>query len=152
MVFSLVSLLVLLADQLSKAWIRANIHPGQSLTVIGFLRIIDIHNTGAIFGFFPHQSSILIVVTFISIPAIIIFAFIHPRYLSFLDSKLGKSALGLILGGDVGNMIDRLRFGYVTDFIDLRIWPTFNIADSAITIGVIMFAYCLLYLTQAGKH
>ncbi|GAF88347.1 unnamed protein product, partial [marine sediment metagenome] len=70
----------------------------------------------------------------------------------FLDNILGKSALGLVLGGTVGNLIDRLRFGYVTDFIDFGFWPAFNIADSAIVIGVIIFAYSLLPLARAGKR
>jgi len=65
---------------------------------------------------------------------------------------LGRPVLGLVLGGAVGNLIDRLRFGYVTDFIDVGLWPAFNIADSAITIGVILLAYSLLRLTRAEKH
>ena len=60
--------------------------------------------------------------------------------------------LGLVLGGTVGNLVDRLRLGYVTDFIDVGIWPMFNISDSAIVVGVIIFAYSLLPLARGGKH
>ena len=60
-------------------------------------------------------------------------------------------SLGLVLGGTVGNLIDRLRSGYVTDFIDFGFWPAFNIADSSIVIGVTILAYSLLSLAKAGK-
>ena len=63
----------------------------------------------------------------------------------------GKSVLGLLLGGTVGNLVDRVRFGYVTDFIDFKIWPTFNVADSAVTVGVIIFAYFILCFTRSAK-
>ena len=64
---------------------------------------------------------------------------------------LSRSALGLVLGGTIGNLIDRLRFGYVTDFISISIWPAFNLADSAVVAGAIMFAYSLLFLSREGK-
>ncbi len=151
-VFFLVALLLLLADQLSKTWIRANLHLGQSLFDLGFLRITNIHNSGAAFGLFPHQSFVLTIIAFIGILAVMLCAILSRRCLPFLDNMLGRSALGLVLGGTIGNLIDRLRFGYVTDFIDFHIWPTFNLADSAITIGVIIVAYSLLRLTRAEKH
>ena len=65
---------------------------------------------------------------------------------------LSRLALGLVLGGTVGNLIDRLCFGYVTDFIDVGIWPAFNVADSAITVGVLIFVYSLFPLFKAGEH
>ncbi len=151
MVFFLTALLILIADQLSKTWIRANLHTGQSVFDIGFLRITNIHNTGAAFGLFQHQQLALTLIACIGIPAVIIAALLSRRFLPFLDNTLGRVALGLVLGGTIGNLIDRLRFGYVTDFIDFRIWPTFNVADSAITIGIIFIAYSILRST-AGKH
>ena len=63
----------------------------------------------------------------------------------FIGGMLAKSALGLILGGTVGNLTDRLRLGYVTDFIDFKVWPVFNIADSMTTIGGIIMAYCVIF-------
>ncbi len=150
-VFSLVALVVLLADQLSKIWIRANLHTGQTLFDIGFLRITNIHNSGAAFGLFPNQSLLLTIIAFIGIPAVLSCAFLAHRCLPFLNNMLGKTALGLVLGGTIGNLIDRLRFGAVTDFIDFRVWPIFNLADSAVTIGIIIVAYSLLS-TAGDKH
>ncbi len=151
-VFFLVALLILAADQLSKTWIRANLHTGQALFDIGFLRIINLRNTGAAFGLFPNQSTVLSVVAFISIPALLLCVFLSHRWSPSLDNILGKLAFGLVLGGTIGNLTDRLRFGYVTDFIDFHIWPAFNVADAAITTGVIIVAYSLLRLVQAEKH
>ena len=61
-------------------------------------------------------------------------------------------ALGLIFGGTVGNLIDRLRLGYVTDFVGVGIWPVFNVADSSLTIGIILFAYIVLFMTQTKNQ
>ena len=151
-VFSLVGLLILVADQLSKVWIRTNLPEGHYLFQVGFFRIIHIHNTGAAFGLFRDQSLVLTVVAIVAITVILVYTFVGYRHLPWLDSKLGKLALGLILGGTVGNLVDRLRFGYVTDFIDFGFWPTFNIADSAVTIGVILFACSLICMARVEKH
>ena len=62
-----------------------------------------------------------------------------------------RGAAGLVLGGTIGNLIDRLRFGYITDFIDAGFWPAFNLADSAIVVGACMFAYSLLFLTRGQR-
>ena len=71
-------------------------------------------------------------------------ALLFHRYFPVLATMYNRVALGLILGGTLGNLIDRLRLGYVTDFIDLRIWPAFNVADSCIVVGTIIIAYSLL--------
>ncbi|MFC1982764.1 signal peptidase II [Chloroflexota bacterium] len=150
-VFLLVCTLVLFADQLSKIWIRANLPIGQSLFEIGFFRVIHIQNTGAAFGIFPDQPVALTIISFIGAIALVLCALLSRRCLPFLDNMLGKSALGLVLGGTIGNLIDRFRFSYVTDFLDFGFWPTFNIADSAVTIGVIIFAYYLFRLAQTAR-
>ena len=150
-IFLLVCALVLFADQLSKIWIRTNLPIGQSLFEIGFFRVIHIQNTGAAFGIFPDQPVALTIISFIGAIALVLCAILSRRCLPFLDNMLGKSALGLVLGGTIGNLIGRFRFGYVTDFLDLGFWPTFNIADSAVTIGVIIFAYSLFRFTQTAK-
>jgi len=151
-VFFLTGLLIAVADQLSKAWVRTNLAEGQSLFDIGFLRITHVHNTGAAFGLFQGQSFALTIVAIIGIAVLLVYALVIHRYFPWLNSMLGRSALGLILGGTVGNLIDRFRFGYVTDFIDFGFWPAFNIADSAVTVGVIIFAYSILRLAQTEKH
>ena len=136
-VFFLTALLVVAADQFSKIWIRS--HPD---------RIVHTQNTGAAFGLFQGQSVPLTIFAFIGIAAILLFTLLFYNRFPLLDSKLGKPALGLILGGTIGNLIDRLSRGHVTDFIDIGIWPAFNIADSAITVGVICFAYSLIFLSR----
>ncbi len=151
-VFPLTALLVVVADQFSKLWIRSSLAVGESLPEQGVFRLTHIHNTGASFGLFQNQSFPLTIVAFIGIVVLLFFVFLVPRRYPFLDTKLGKLALGLVLGGTIGNLIDRLSFGHVTDFIDIGIWPIFNIADSAITVGVIIFAYSLLRMARAEKH
>ncbi len=149
-VFFLTALLVLAADQSSKMWLRS--YPeGQSIFEIGFFRITNVQNTGAAFGLFQDQSLLLTIVAIIGVIAILLFVLLVYRRFSFLNSRLGKLALGLVLGGAIGNLVDRLRLGYVIDFIDIGIWPVFNIADSAVVIGVILFAYSLLSLARAKK-
>lgn len=154
MVFFLTALLVIAADQLSKIWIRSNLATGESLPETGLFRLTRIHNTGAAFGLFREQTLPLTVAASIGIVVLSLLALLLPRRFPSLDNRLGKLALGLLLGGTAGNLVDRLRFGYVTDFIDIGIWPAFNIADSAITVGVILFAYSILFGfgSRAKKH
>ena len=151
-VFGCVGLLVILADQLSKWWIRDNLATGQSLFDAGFFRIVHVHNTGAAFGIFRDHSLTLIIVDFVGIAVILLLVFVWRSRWSFLDSMLVRSAIGLVLGGTIGNLIDRLRLGHVTDFIDFKVWPAFNVADSAVTIGVIIIAYRIICLAQPAKH
>ncbi|MFC1955300.1 signal peptidase II [Chloroflexota bacterium] len=151
-VLFLVGLIIIATDQLSKTWIRTNLLLGQPLFDIGFFQVNHVRNTGAAFGLFPNQTFVLTIIAFVGIIAILLCAFLSRRYLPFLNNMLGMSALGLVLGGTVGNLIDRVRFGYVTDFIDFKVWPTFNVADSAVTVGIIIFAYFILRLAQTVKN
>ncbi len=151
-VFFLAALLVVAADQLSKMWIRSNLVVGHSLPETGFFRIIHIHNTGAAFGLFQGHSFALTIVALVGIAVILLYALFIYRHFPISDNRLGKSALGLVLGGTVGNLIDRLHLGYVTDFIDVGVWPAFNVADSAIVVGVIILAYSLRPLARAEKR
>ena len=130
--FLLTALLVVAADQLSKIWIGSNLARGESLPATGLFRLTHVHNTGAAFGLFPDQSFVLIIVALASIVVLLLFVFLFSRRFPFFDDRLGRLALGLILGGTVGNLIDRLRLGYVTDFVDIGIWPAFNVADSVV--------------------
>ena len=151
-VFPLAALLVAVADQLSKLWVRSNLAEGQLLFEIGFFRITNIHNTGASFGLFRDQTLLLTIFGIVGIVVLLLYALFIYRRFPLLNNMLGKIVLGLVLGGTIGNLIDRLRFGYVTDFIDFTFWPAFNIADSAIVIGVILFTYSLYSLFKAGKY
>jgi len=152
-VFFLTALLVVVADQLSKLWIMSNLDIGQSLFGVGLFEIIRFPpNTGAAFGLFQGYTFALTIVSIVGIAFLLFYAlFIYRRY-PLLDNRLSRSALGLILGGTIGNLIDRLRFGGVTDFISIGWWPAFNLADSAVVVGVILFVYSLFPLARARKH
>ena len=150
--FLLTASLILAADQLSKMWIRSNLLVGESLFEIGFFRLTHIHNTGAAFGVFRDQTFFLTIVALVGAVCILIYTLLFYRRYPFLPSILGTIALGLVLGGTVGNLVDRLRLGYVTDFIDVGFWPAFNVADPAIVVGVGILAYSLLFLTVPRKR
>ncbi len=148
----LTGLIISVADQISKAWVRASIPEGGSLFEVGIFRFTNLQNTGAAFGLFQGQSLILSIIALFGISLVLIYAFVLYRRFPVFIGKLGHFALGLILGGTVGNVIDRLFRGYVTDFIDFTFWPAFNIADSAVTVSVIILAYCLLRSPQSEKY
>jgi len=150
-VFGLTGLLIVVADQLSKAWIKTNLLEGQSLFETGFFRITHLHNTGAAFGLFQGQSFILTIVSLIGVVVLLVYGFVVYHRFPWFESLLNRLALGLVLGGAAGNLIDRIRLGYVTDFIDFGFWPAFNIADSAVTVGVIILVYSLLRLARTEK-
>jgi signal peptidase II len=147
MLFFLTALLVAAADQLTKTWIRSYAQ-GQVIFKAGLFSIIHTNNSGAAFGILQDQSFFLTIAGFVGILLILLFVFVVSHRSPFLVTAAGKLALGLVLGGTIGNLTDRLRFGHVTDFIGVSIWPTFNIADSAVTTGVILFACLFLFSTR----
>ncbi len=150
--FFFTALPLVAADQLSKLWIRSNLDIGESLFEVGFFRLTRVHNTGAAFGLFQGQSFPLTIVASVGVAALLLYTLFFYHRFPFLDNRLGKLALGLVLGGTVGNLIDRIHLGYVTDFMDFNLWPAFNIADSAIIVGTIILAYSLICLARAGKR
>ena len=130
LIWALAALVVLL-DQLSKFFVSRNLAPSDSIEVIKNVFFITlVQNTGAAFGIFKNQTIFFSIVSVAAIFFIIFFIRTKRE-----TSTITDVAIALILGGAFGNLIDRLRVGYVTDFLDFRIWPVFNIADSAITIG-----------------
>lgn len=151
-VFFLVAALVVVGDQFSKSWIRSNLAPGQVIPQRGFFFLTHIHNTGAVFGLFRDHSFSLTIVAFVGIVILFVYAFYVCRRFPLLNNGLSKAALGSILGGAVGNLIDRLRFGYVTDFIGVGIWPPFNVADASITVGAVVFAGSVIYLLFSQRQ
>jgi len=151
-VFSLIVILVVVGDQLSKAWIRSNLAVGQSLPEGGFFRLTHIHNTGAAFGLFQGHSFPLTIASFVGIVVLLVYVFFVCRRFPLLNNMLTRAALGAVLGGTVGNLIDRLRFGYITDFIGVGIWPPFNVADASITAGTVVFAGWLIYLAFSQRQ
>jgi len=150
-VFFLTALLIVIADQLSKTWIRSNLAIGASLPETGLFRLTHIPNTGSSFGLIQDQPLLLSIVALVGIVVIITVFFLIPSRFIFLDNRLSRAALGLVLGGAVGNLIDRLRLGHVTDFIDVGIWPAFNVADSAITVGAVLLVFSLLFLSRVKE-
>ena len=126
---------VFLLDRLTKVIISNYVSFGHSIGVIpNIFHITLIFNKAAAFGLFGHNRIIFAAVAIIAITAIVIYIFMRKG----AKSPILASALGLILGGAAGNLFDRIRFGYVIDFLDLRVWPVFNIADSCITIGALI--------------
>ncbi|MBI2831388.1 MAG: signal peptidase II [Chloroflexi bacterium] len=149
--FFLVMLLVVAADQLSKLWIQFTLAVGQSIPETGYPRITHIRNTGAAFGLFQNQTYALTVVSILGAIVVLVFAMRYYRRPPFSDGTMGRIALSLILGGTIGNLIDRIRLRYVTDFIDWGWWPAFNLADSAVVIGTILFALSLISLAKSEQ-
>ena len=127
---------VLIIDQLTKFIILKNFQPGESLPVIkNIFHISFVCNKGMAFGVFSKSiaGAAFIWISYISV---IIIVFIFAFYKKFFHST--QIFLSLILAGAIGNLIDRIRFGCVIDFLDFRIWPVFNVADSAITVGTVL--------------
>ncbi len=137
-------LIALVSDQLTKVAVVASLRLGESVPAEGLFRFTYTTNTGSIFGLFPGQTAALTVASFVGVGILLYFYHAHPW-----PGRLLRLSLGLQLGGAIGNLVDRLRLGYVIDFIDIGIWPAFNVADSAITVGVISVIYSLLFLTRA---
>lgn len=151
-----IAVVVVVADQLSKAWVVANVPLGRSVEVIGDLvRLTIVHNSGGIFGLFGESAMLLAAASTGVIALIVLYQSREGTRYHWLLS----GALGLLLGGAIGNLIDRLRWGYVVDFVDAGIadsrWYTFNVADSAIStalvllVGISLFGDRLLMRRQA---
>ena len=127
-------------DRLTKVCFSDFLGINESLAIIkGFFHFTLVHNTGIAFGLFKDSGSVFVVIPII-LTVLLIYNIYYYRNTEYL-SRLYIVAFSLILGGAIGNLIDRIVLGYVVDFIDFRIWPVFNIADSAITIGagIILF-------------
>lgn len=137
-------LLIVIGDVFTKEWIRSYPPDGETIYKLSFIRIIHITNTGSAFGAFQGYSLVFTIIACLGLFLLPLFGvYMYRHYPQFVNVP-NRIALGLILGGDVGNLIDRLRFGRVTDFIDPGFFPVFNVADSAITIGVILIIFSLL--------
>ena len=136
---------VVLLDQSTKQFIKSTFELYEAWPSDGFFRILYTTNTGIAFGLFPGQTMILAVMAVIAICFLLYFYRSHAFAYPVL-----RLAIGLELGGALGNLIDRFRSGAVVDFIDIGPWPTFNVADSAIVIGIVIICVKVL-LTGAGN-
>ena len=128
-----IALVIAFLDQFTKFLIKQNIQLGHSVPIIkNILHLTYVTNTGSAFGLFKNFNLFFILFSII----VIIIIFYHLKKIVKND-KLLLFSVGFLLGGTFGNLIDRILFGAVIDFIDFRIWPVFNLADSAVTIGIV---------------
>ena len=145
-IFSLTAIIVVIFDQLSKLFITSNLSLGQAYWQGIFIRIILVHNSGAAFGIFQGNILPLIIIRTLGALLIIALFVLYGKRLRSWGGTWLIVALGLLLGGTVGNLIDSVRLGYVIDFIDLTYWPVFNIADSSVVISAIMLVIFIIRL------
>jgi signal peptidase II len=139
-----VAVAAVVADQLTKQLVVGTLGLDQELHVVGPFSIHHVQNSGIAFGFFASATPVVIVLTALAVGWMLLFfargGARHP---------ILPTALGLLIGGSVANLVDRVRLGHVTDFLDFRYWPAFNLADSFIVIGV---AVLLLGLVSADRQ
>jgi len=138
----IIIILIIGLDQLTKFIFNNNLVLNSPNPVLkGFFYLTLVHNRGAAFGILKNQ---LLLFILSSIFAIILIYFNLKKSKQNNKLSLNNLALGLILSGAIGNLIDRLFLGYVIDFLDFCVWPVFNVADSAITVGAVLLAWSLL--------
>ena len=140
LILALVAAAAILADQLTKQVVGRTLALGDSVDIAGPFSIHHVENSGIAFGLFGSRTSLVIAVTAVAVGAMLVFFARSGRRHPVLPV-----ALGLVLGGSIANLIDRIRLGHVTDFLDLVAWPAFNLADSFIVVGVaILFGALVL--------
>ena len=128
---------VLAADQLSKALVRGGMDRGAEDPIFPFLKLVNVRNEGVAFGLDVGGATLIVVIIAFALLALVLYFARHAaRPLMWLP-------VGLLLGGALGNIVDRLREGAVTDFLKIPAWPAFNLADVAITVGVVLLIYVL---------
>ncbi len=138
--------MVVALDQAAKFWVASSMRIGQSIPVLdGIFHITYIENPGAAFGLFAHQRWMFLAAG----GALLLIAAASYRHIRRAD-VLTRSGVSLLLGGAVGNLIDRVRLGRVIDFFDFRVWPVFNIADIAICVGVGLIL-CAIFRENASE-
>lgn len=131
------AVVVVVLDQVAKALVRGGLELGERHDLVAGVRLVNVRNSGIAFGFLSGGGALLVVGTAIALLALVFFFVTHTgRRLVWLPT-------GLMIGGAVGNLIDRARDGSVTDFVKFPYFPAFNVADMAITIGVVALIYVL---------
>ena len=140
--FFVIAAAVFALDQVTKVIVRAALSPHEAWPDEGWvLNIVNVSNSGAAFGILQGQTLFLVVTSLVGVGAIVLY-YLYPP----LEHGLLRAALALQLGGAAGNLIDRVRTGEVTDFINFRHWPAFNVADSSISVGVVTILWFFLVL------
>ena len=144
----LVTFAVIFLDRITKIFFAGLLGLGESLPVIPHVfHATLVHNTGIAFGFFRDQGIVFIIIPVIAV-VLLVFNVYYYRQNNEVLNRRYVIAFSLILGGAMGNLFDRIAYGYVVDFIDFRVWPVFNIADSAITIGAVIIAWQCFQLSE----
>jgi len=140
----ILAMAVVVIDQWSKYYIQTHMNLGMSIPVIpSVFHFTYILNPGAAFGILENQRIFFVIIGLIMIGAVL---YLYPRIPAKM--RLLRLGTGLMMGGAVGNVIDRIKTGFVVDFFDFRIWPVFNIADIAIVIGVSCIIYTLVFTVE----
>jgi signal peptidase II len=139
---------VVLVDQLTKALVRDDLRLGEEDAVLPAVKLVHVRNTGVAFGAFAGGGILVVVLVAAALTALVAYFVTHQH------KRLVWLPTGLLLGGSVGNIIDRVRDGAVTDFIKLPSWPAFNVADIAITLGVLTLVWVIEQGDEAprGAH
>ena len=138
---------ILIVDQSLKSLVRLKLAVGESIPLINnIFHITYVTNTGAAFGLFKNSAIFFIIISVVAIVLIAGLILKSIKRAEFMANPRFDLGLIMIISGAIGNLVDRLKFGYVIDFIDVRIWPVFNIADTSITIGTILLI--LSYMCQ----
>ena len=136
---ALVTVAAVVADQVTKHIVSSQLALDEEVAVIGPFSIHHVQNSGIAFGLFPNATVAVIVLTTVAVAwMLVFFARAGARH------PVLPVALGLLLGGSISNLADRVRLGHVTDFLDLRYWPAFNIADACIVVGVVLLVGTML--------
>ena len=144
-VFYLIVGAVFIFDQISKEFIRLWMPLGDSWPSTGFLRIVHGTNPGSAFGLFAGFTNLLILASILGIAAVLYYFYRQGNNAIAL-----RISLGLIVGGALGNLFDRVVFGKVVDFISVGWWPSFNIADSAISVGMFLLIFTMIFGERLG--
>jgi signal peptidase II len=131
---------VLIADQLTKALVKSSLQRGDHARVLPGIKIVDVRNNGVAFGTLQNGGALVVVVIIVAVAALLGYFARHS------DRPLIWLPTGLLLGGALGNVVDRVREGAVVDFVKLPHWPAFNLADASITVGVV----ALLFVIERG--
>ena len=134
---ALVAAVTVAADQAVKALVRTTIERGEEVHLILGVKLVNVRNRGIAFGMFSGGGALLVIFALVALAALLVF-FVRHRH-----RPLVWLPTGLLIGGAAGNLIDRMRESGVTDFFDLPAWPAFNLADTAITFGVLTLLYVL---------
>jgi signal peptidase II len=147
---------VLVADQASKAAIRSSMLIGQSREVIKrVFHLTYVMNSGGAFGLFPRSTWLFTAAALVLLfgaYAMLRASSKNEVLHSIFSKRLGILGLGILLGGALGNLIDRIRLGAVVDFLDFRVWPVFNLADIGIVLGLIALGYCSMVSLEAVEE